>query len=48
MYWRLSSWLAKEATAADPSHVVNVSSVSSVSPLAEGLLSGDGKGTYSC
>jgi NAD(P)-dependent dehydrogenase (short-subunit alcohol dehydrogenase family) len=44
----LSSWLAKEATAADPAHVVNVSSTASVTPHAEGIVSADGNGTYSC
>jgi len=42
----LSSWLAKEATAMDPAHVVNVSSTASVTPHTEGPLSADGKGTY--
>jgi NAD(P)-dependent dehydrogenase (short-subunit alcohol dehydrogenase family) len=43
----LSPWLAKEATPADPAHVVNVSSTASVSPHAEGLVSVEGNGTYS-
>ncbi|KAG9318070.1 hypothetical protein JVU11DRAFT_134 [Chiua virens] len=43
----LSPWLAKEATANDPAHVINISSVSSVSANVEGLLSAEGSGTYS-
>ena len=48
MTWRLSSWLSKDATAVDPAHVINVSSISSVSPNPEGLMSVGGSGTYSC
>ncbi|KAG8217089.1 NAD(P)-binding protein [Butyriboletus roseoflavus] len=43
----LSSWLAKQATAVDPAHIVNISSTSSVTAHVEGLLSADGSGTYS-
>ncbi|KIJ63348.1 hypothetical protein HYDPIDRAFT_41189 [Hydnomerulius pinastri MD-312] len=43
----LSSWLAKDATATDPGHVINISSTASVSPHVEGLVSADGSGTYS-
>ncbi|KAF9239151.1 hypothetical protein BU15DRAFT_47080, partial [Melanogaster broomeanus] len=46
-YRELSPWLAKDATAEDPGHVINVSSVASVSPHVEGLVSSDGNGTYS-
>ncbi|KAG6375809.1 NAD(P)-binding protein [Boletus reticuloceps] len=47
VYLRLSSWLAKDATATDPAHVVNISSTASVSAHSESLLSADGNGTYS-
>jgi len=43
----LSTWLAKEASAADPAHVINISSVSSVNPHAESVVSAAGSGTYS-
>ncbi|KAJ8591471.1 NAD(P)-binding protein [Rhizopogon salebrosus TDB-379] len=43
----LSAWLAKDASALDPGRVINISSVASVSPHAEGLVSADGSGTWS-
>ncbi|KAH7890073.1 hypothetical protein F5I97DRAFT_1924572 [Phlebopus sp. FC_14] len=42
----LSTWLAKDATAQDPGHVINISSTASVTPRAEGLVSAAGSGTY--
>ncbi|KAG2073503.1 NAD(P)-binding protein [Suillus decipiens] len=44
----LSTWLAKDASALDPARVIKISSVSSVTPHAEGLVSADGNGTWSC
>ncbi|KAF6758257.1 rhamnolipids biosynthesis 3-oxoacyl-reductase [Ephemerocybe angulata] len=43
----LSDLLAKDATNADPGRVINISSVASVEPSAEGSLSADGNGTWS-
>lgn len=45
---RLSTWLAKGASALDPGRVINISSTASVTPHAEGLVSADGNGTWSC
>ncbi|KAG2132858.1 NAD(P)-binding protein [Suillus bovinus] len=43
----LSTWLAKDASAFDPGRVINISSVASVMPSVESLLSADGNGTWS-
>ena len=39
---------ALASTALDPGHVINISSISSISGHAEGALSTDGSGTWSC
>ena len=44
----LTELLAKDATALDPGHVINISLTSSVSGHAEGALSTEGNGTWSC
>ncbi|OAX36735.1 NAD(P)-binding protein [Rhizopogon vinicolor AM-OR11-026] len=43
----LSAWLAKDASALDPGRVINISSVASVTPHAESMVSADGQGTWS-
>ncbi|OJA19214.1 hypothetical protein AZE42_06772 [Rhizopogon vesiculosus] len=43
----LSAWLAKDASALDPGRVINISSVASVTPHAESMVSADGHGTWS-
>ncbi|KAJ7932721.1 hypothetical protein B0H13DRAFT_2307391 [Mycena leptocephala] len=43
----LTDYLTKGATADDPGRVINISSIDSVVPWSENLLSGDGNGTWS-
>ncbi|KAF7972253.1 hypothetical protein HWV62_18566 [Athelia sp. TMB] len=43
----LTELLAKDSTAYDPAHVINISSTASVSGSAEGGLSAEGNGTWS-
>jgi len=43
----LSDLLSKDSTNLDPGRVINISSTSSVDPLSEGVLSGEGNGTWS-
>ncbi|KAG6329318.1 hypothetical protein ID866_9772 [Astraeus odoratus] len=43
----LSSWLAKDSTSLDPGRVINISSVSGVSPHVESVMTAKGNGTYS-
>ena len=40
--------LKKDADNVNPGRIINVSSVASISPIAEGGLSAVGNGTYSC
>jgi len=43
----LTSLLVKDSTNLDPARVINISSTGSLSPHAEGALSGEGNGTWS-
>ena len=44
----LTDLLMKDANNLDPGRVINISSVNSVEANAEGPLSGEGRGTWSC